>query len=96
MNKRLVKKEITLLHLLLIGTSKLIMGIGLGLIIAAKFWYLPMHFHTFGLPLIILGGVVLLLTLYFLMELEVKEETELEHELKTDKKAKFKQTRNKK
>lgn len=86
MEKRLLKKEVTVLHLLLIGTSKLMMGIGLGLIIASKFWYVPVHFHNFGLPLIFVGGVVLLITLYFLMKIEVKEETELESELKKKKK----------
>ena len=72
-NKRIIGKEISLLHFLLLLTGKLFIGVGIGIMIAS--YALPYSF-----PLIFIGVLILLPTLYYLFKFE--EEIKLKRTLK--------------
>jgi type III secretory pathway component EscT len=78
LNKKIIKKEISLFHFLLLTTSKLLIGIGLGLIIATYYWFIQPCWFL----IILAGGIILLLTLYHLMKAEEKKEVKLISKLK--------------
>jgi hypothetical protein len=73
MDNKIIIREISLLQFLLMTTSKLLIGIGLGLIIATNFWYAQPYWFL----LIIIGAIILLPTLYSLMRIEGKKEISL-------------------
>ena len=77
-DKKTIKKEISVVHWLLLTTSKLLIGIGIGLIIATHFWYAQPYWYL----LILLGAVILIPTLYNLMKIEKREEIQLKKRLK--------------
>ena len=77
LKKKLIKKEISLLHFLLLATSKLLIGIGIGLIISSYFWYAQPYWFI----LILIGAAILIPTLLFLMKNEEVEELNLKREL---------------
>ena len=76
--KKIIKKEISLIHFLLLTTSKLLIGVGIGLMIATHYWYVQPYWFI----LILIGAIILLPILYYLMMTEGKEEIELKNELK--------------
>ena len=78
MDNKIIIKEISLLQFLLMTTSKLLIGIGLGLIIATNFWYA----QPFWFILIIAGAIILIPTLYSLMRIEGKKEIRLMKSIK--------------
>lgn len=78
LNKKLLKKEITLLHYLILSTSKLLIGIGVGIAIASYYFF----FQPYWYVLIIIGALMLFFMLYFLMKAEVNEEIKLEKKLR--------------
>ena len=65
-NKKIIKKEISLLHFLFLLTSKLAIGVGIGL--SFSDFALP-----YSYPLIMLGTLILLPTLNYLMKEERNE-----------------------
>ncbi len=75
LNRKIIKKEVSLLHYLLLFTGKLFIGIGIGAIISA--YALP-----FSFPIILIGVLILLPLTYYLFKAEKKKETELEKQLK--------------
>jgi len=75
LNKKIIKKEITLLQFLLLITGKLLIGIGIGISIA--YYALP-----YSIPLIIIGVLILLPIFYSLFRVEAAEEKYLEKKLK--------------
>jgi hypothetical protein len=78
LDKKIIKKEISVLHFLLLATSKLLIGIGIGLVIATHYWFIqPLWFL-----MIITGGAILIPTLYHLTKAEVREEVKLTGKLK--------------
>jgi hypothetical protein len=77
-DKKIIKKEISVVHWLLLTTSKLLIGIGIGVIIATHFWYAQPYWYL----IIIIGALILIPTLYDLMKFESKEEIILEKTLK--------------
>jgi len=73
LNKKIIKKEITLLHYIMLTTSKLLIGIGIGIWIAqAGFPY--------TVPIIMAGVLILMPSLYFLF----KEEKIIDEKLEKD------------
>ncbi|MGM5484505.1 MAG: hypothetical protein ACQEP1_01385 [Nanobdellota archaeon] len=78
LKKKIIKKEISLLHFLLLLTSKIFIGIGIGLIISSYVWIAQPVWYIF----IILGGGVLFYTLHHLMMAEESKESELEKKVK--------------
>lgn len=78
LNKKIIKKEISVIHFILLLISKLLIGMGLGIIIASQFW----HAQPYWYILIIVGAIILIPTLYTLMKCEVKEEVKLKKKLK--------------
>jgi ABC-type microcin C transport system permease subunit YejE len=81
-NKKIIKKEVSVLHFLLLTTSKVLIGIGIGLIIATYFWFAQPYWYL----LILIGAAILIPTLYNLMKAEEKEEITLEKKLKKQRK----------
>lgn len=77
-NKKLIKREISAIHWLLLTTSKLLIGIGIGVIFATHFWYAQPYWYL----IIIIGVIILIPTLYSLMKMEDKEEIILKKKLK--------------
>jgi len=73
--KKIIRKEIKLIHFILSTTGKLFIGIGIGILISN--WALP-----FSIPLIIIGVLILLPTLHFLFKEEKEEEQDLKKKLK--------------
>ena len=75
LQKIIIKKEIKLIHFLFLATSKLAIGIGIG-----------MHFSKvafpYSFPLVALGASLFLPTLIYLMKEERKEEKVLKRKLK--------------
>lgn len=74
----MIKKEISAVHWLLLTTSKLLIGIGIGIIIATHFWVAQPYWYL----IILVGAVILIPTLYNLVKLEGKEEIKLKKRLK--------------
>ena len=77
-DKKIIKKEISAVHWLLLSTSKLLIGVGLGLIIATHFWYVQPYWYL----MVFIGAAVLILTFYNLMKIEGTEEIKLKKKLK--------------
>ena len=75
LQKKIIKKEISLIHFLFLTTSKLAIGIGVG----ASFSKVA---FPYSYPLVVLGVSILLPTLIYLMKEERKEEKLLEKKLK--------------
>ncbi len=75
LDKKIIRKEISLLHFVLLLTGKLFIGVGIGIMIASS--ALPYSF-----PLILIGVAVLLPTLYHLLKIEKKEEVVLKKKLR--------------
>lgn len=73
LNKKFIRKEISVLHFLLMLTGKLLIGIGIGIIIATHYW----HAQPYWYLLAAVGVLILIPTLYSLMKIEAKEEMEL-------------------
>ena len=78
LNKKIIKREVSLIHYLLLSTSKIMIGIGLGLIIASYGWFAYPHFYM----ILFLGIIMLLPILLFLMKEEEEEEIRLKHHVK--------------
>ena len=78
LDKRIIRREISLLHFLLLLTSKLLIGAGIGMIIATHYFYAQPYWYL----AIIAGALILAFTLYNLMKAEAKEEIELEKRVK--------------
>ncbi len=77
--KKIIKTELSILHYALLATSNILIGVGFGLMLST--FFLP-----FSYPLIVLGAIFLIPTLYHLMKEEVKDEKALEKELHPKKK----------
>ncbi len=77
LNKKIIRKEISVLQFILLLTSKLMIGVGIGLVLASYYLYL----QPLWMIIIILGLLVLMPTLYFLMKAEAKEEISLKNKL---------------
>jgi amino acid transporter len=77
-DKKLIKKEISALHWLFLTTSKLMIGIGIGMIFATYIWSAQPYWYL----LILLGALILAITLYTLAKAEEKEEIVLKKKLK--------------
>ena len=73
--KKFLKKEVTVLHYILLSMSKIFIGLGIGI-------YIADYAAPFSLPLILIGGLVLLPTLNYLLTVEEKEEVKFEKKLK--------------
>lgn len=73
LKKKVIRKDVDVLHFMLMATSKLLIGVGIGLLIAVKFWYIQPYWAL----IILVGGILLFFTLYKLMSSEVKEESKL-------------------
>jgi hypothetical protein len=78
LDKKLIKKEVSVLHFLLLTTSKLLIGIGLGLMIASHYWFAQPYWYL----IILVGAIILIPTLYKLMAAEEKEEIVLKKRFK--------------
>ena len=78
LNKKIIKKEISVLDFLLLTTSKLLIGVGIGLVIATHYYYVQPYWYL----LVIFGAIILILTLYNLMKIEEVEEIRLKKRLK--------------
>lgn len=78
LEKKLIKKEVSVLNFLLLTTSKLLIGIGLGLIIASHYWFAQPYWYL----IILVGAIILIPTLYKLTAAEEKEEIVLKKRLK--------------
>ena len=78
LKKKIIKKEISILHFLVMTTSKLLIGIGLGILIVNYYWFL----HPYWYIIILIGSLILIPTLYYLTITEEKEEIKLKKELK--------------
>ncbi|MGM5488845.1 MAG: hypothetical protein ACQESG_07900 [Nanobdellota archaeon] len=76
--KKLIKKEVTALHWLFLTTSKLLIGIGIGVIIATQFYFAQPYWYL----IIIFGALIMVPTLYHLTLLEEKKEMKLKKKLK--------------
>ncbi|MGM5484199.1 MAG: hypothetical protein ACQER9_04775 [Nanobdellota archaeon] len=76
--KKLLKKEMSVLHFILMTTGKLLIGIGIGLVVATNFWFAQPYWYF----IILIGAIILLPTLYSLFMVEEKEEKILEKKLK--------------
>ncbi len=77
LSKKIIKREISVIHYFLLTTSKLLIGMGIGALVATHFWFAQPYWYL----LIILGAAMLVPTLYFLMKAEVKEELKLRKKL---------------
>ncbi len=75
LQKKIIKKEISLIHFLFLTTSKLAIGIGVGASISKVAF-------PYSYPLVVLGVSILLPTLIYLMKEEKKEEDFLKKKLK--------------
>ena len=80
-SKKLIKKEIKAIHWTLLVTSKLLIGIGIGMVIASHFW----HSQPYWFIVLIIGATILIPTLYHLTRIEAEEEKELKKKLKKKK-----------
>jgi len=80
--KALLKKEISAIHWLFLITGKLLVGVGIGIILATHVWFVQPYWYF----LLLLGLIVVGLTLYNLERIEVKQETKLK--ARTEKKKK--------
>jgi hypothetical protein len=78
LNKKMIQKELSVLDFLLLTTSKLLIGIGIGIIVATHFWFAQPYWYI----LIIAGAAILIPTLYCLMVVEEKKEISLKKKLK--------------
>ena len=78
MDKKIIIKEVSLIHFLLLTTGKLMIGIGIGLMIASHYWYVQPYWFL----VLILGLVILIPLLYRLMRAESKEEISLIKKIK--------------
>ncbi len=67
LSRKVIRQELTLLHVIILVTSNLFIGAGIALLLAHTL--LPYSF-----PLIVLGALFLLPTLYLLTKAEKKEE----------------------
>jgi len=76
-NRKLIKKEISALHFLFLATSKLLIGIGIGLVIATHYYFIQPYWYLW----IIVGVILLAPTLYYLMKEESQEELKLKRKL---------------
>ena len=75
LKKKIIKKEITILHFFLLATGKLFIGVAIGIMIAQ--YALPYSF-----PLLVLGAAILLPVLYSLFKEENEEDKILRKEIK--------------
>lgn len=78
LNKKIIKKEVSVLHYLLLTTSKVMIGVGIGLGIASYYLYL----QPYWIIILVLGLAILLPTLYILTKIENKEEAKLQKKMK--------------
>jgi hypothetical protein len=76
--KPFLKREITFLHFMLLATSKLLIGIAIGLILASSVWFVQPYWYL----ILIVGALILIPTLYVLMQDEKSEEDRLKKELR--------------
>ena len=83
-----IKKELSLLHVTLLTTGKLLMGIGIGIGIASHIFYAQPYWYVF----ILLGALVLLPVLYHILKAEAMTEEKLIRKV-AQKKAKKKKRR---
>ena len=77
-NKKLIKKEISAIHWLFMITGKLLIGIGIGVLIATHYW----HAQPYWFLMILVGAAILIPTLLSIMKIEEKEELKLSKELR--------------
>jgi F0F1-type ATP synthase assembly protein I len=75
LRKKIILREISLVHFLLLATGKIFVGIGIGILITS--YALP-----YSYPLIIIGVLILLPGFYNLFKLENFEESQLKKKLK--------------
>lgn len=78
LNKKLIRKEISVLQFILLFTGKVMIGVGIGIALASYYLYL----QPLWVIIIMVGLLILLPTLYFLTKLEAKEEIILKKKLK--------------
>ena len=76
-NKNLIKKEISALHFLFLTTGKLLIGIGIGLVVATHYYFIQPYWYLW----VIVGVVLLIPTLNYLMKEESQEELKLKNKL---------------
>ena len=81
-SKKFIKKEISTLNFFLLITGKLLIGIGLGVMIATHFYAAQPYWFL----AIFAGAAILIPTLYKLSRAEAKKEIELEKKVKKRKK----------
>jgi len=77
LNRKLIKREISTLHFLFLVTSKLLIGIGIGLVIATHYYFIQPYWYLW----VIVGVVLLIPTLNYLMKEESQEELKLKNKL---------------
>lgn len=77
-NRKIIKKEISLLNFLLTTTGKLLIGVGVGIVIATHYYIVQPLWYI----LIVLGALILYFALKALLKAEEKEEKSLEKKLK--------------
>ena len=77
LNRKLIKREISTLHFLFLVTSKLLIGIGIGLVIATHYYFIQPYWYLW----VIVGVVLLIPTLNYLMKEESQEELKLKKKL---------------
>jgi len=75
LHKKIIKKEISLIHFIFLTTSKLAIGIGIGIHISNVAF-------PYSYPFVVFGASLLLPTLIHLMKEERKEEIFLKKKLK--------------
>ena len=78
LHKKVIRREVSLVHFLLLTTSKILIGVGIGIAFATRVYYVQPYWY-----LIILAGVMVMAPiLYDLMKAETKEELKLKRKLK--------------
>jgi hypothetical protein len=75
--KRMIKREIRVVHFLLLTTSKILIGVGIGLVLASYFWFAQPYWYFF----ILIGALILIPMLMVLMKDETVEERQLKREI---------------
>ena len=73
MKKSFIKTEISIIHFLFLITSKLLIGIGLGVLLVTKVWFAQPYWYI----IVLLGVLILIPSLYYLMKVEAKKEINL-------------------
>lgn len=75
LRKKIIRKEINLFHYLMLTTGKLLVGMGIGTLIVQ-------YAFPYSYPLIIIGALILIPSLYYLFRFEKKEEKTLKKKLR--------------